>query len=209
MRPDFIIIFFINDQSCTFAAMNKLMKTLPAAIALMLVLQVSAQESWPPLDNSPMDMVYYPVDYPILKIRKQAPETPVIKIVYSRPVKKNRKIFGELVEYGKVWRLGANEATEIDCYKDIKIGDTRIKKGTYTMYAIPEPDKWTIIINKDNDVWGSFAYDKQKDILRTTVKTEKTEAPVEMFSMLFKKTASGAELLMAWEDTEVALPISF
>ena len=113
------------------------------------------------------------------------------------------------MEYGKVWRLGANEATEIDCYKDIKIGNTRIKKGKYTMYAIPEPDKWTIIINKDNDVWGSFAYDKQKDILRTTVKTEKTETPVEMFSMLFKKTTSGAELLMAWEDTEVALPISF
>ena len=59
------------------------MKTLPAGIALLLVLQVSAQESWPPLDNSPMDMVYYPVDYPILKIRKQAPEAPVIKIVFA------------------------------------------------------------------------------------------------------------------------------
>lgn len=189
--------------------MKKLMKTLLTGIALTLTLQASAQESWPQPDNSPMDMLYYPVDYPILKIRKQAPESPVIRIIYSRPVKKNRKIFGELVEYGRVWRLGANEATEINCYRDIKIGNTKIKKGRYTMYAIPETDKWTIIINKDNDVWGAFAYDQQKDILRTTVKTRKTEEPVEMFSMLFKKTTSGANLLMAWEDTEVVLPISF
>jgi len=189
--------------------MKKTLKSLLTGIALILTLQVSAQENWPLPDNSPMDMLYFPVDYPILKIRKQAPESPVIRIIYSRPVKKNRKIFGELVEYGQVWRLGANEATEITCYKDIKIGNTKIKKGRYTMYAIPEKDKWTIIINRDNDVWGAFAYDKQKDILRTTVKTLKTDTPVEMFSMLFKQTATGVELLMAWEDTEVVLPISF
>lgn len=189
--------------------MKKLCKNLLAWVIIMLALNATAQETWPPVDNSPMDMVYYPLDYPILKIRKQSPPTPFIRVTYSRPMKKNRKIFGELVEYGTVWRLGANEATEIDFYKDVKIGNTKIKKGNYTMYAIPSPDKWTIIINKENDIWGSFAYDIKKDILRTDVKTEKAAEPVETFSMMFEKASAGANLLIAWEDVKVSLPISF
>lgn len=176
---------------------------------LMMTFSLAAQESWPPLDNSSMDMIYFPVDYPVLKIRKSAPETPVVRVTYSRPLKKNRKVFGELVEFGAVWRLGANEATEINFYKDVKIAGTKIKKGRYTMYAIPFPDKWTIIINKENDVWGSFAYDEKKDILRTDIKTEKTAAPVEAFTMMFEKTATGANLLIAWEDVKVSVPINF
>lgn len=174
-----------------------------------LVLCASAQEDWPPVDNSPMDMCYFPVDYPILKIRKQASELPVMKVIYSRPTKKNRKVFGELVDYGTVWRLGANEATEIDFYKDVRIGNTKIKKGSYTLYAIPTTEKWTIILNKDNDVWGAFAYNQKNDILRTDVKVQKTTKPVEMFSMMFEKSATGANLLMAWEDVKVSLPVSF
>lgn len=169
----------------------------------------SAQDSWPPLDNSPMDMIYYPVDYPVLKIRKAAPEAPVMKVIYSRPLKKSRKVFGELVEYGTVWRLGANEATEIDFFKEVKIAGAKIKKGRYTLYAIPQENKWTIILNKDTDVWGSFAYDIKKDILRTDVRTEKTKEPVEAFTMMFEKTTSGVNLLIAWEDVKTSLPIIF
>ncbi len=182
------------------------------AASLMLsgcVLLVSAQEGWPATDNSPLDMAYFPVDYPILKIRKQAPETPVVKVIYSRPMKKSRKVFGELVEYGTIWRLGANEATEIDFFKDVKIANTKIKKGRYTLYAIPTPEKWTIIINKDNDVWGSFAYNQKNDILRTDIKVEKITKPVEVFSMMFEKAKTGANLLIAWEDAKVSIPISF
>ena len=185
--------------------MKKIFSFVPV---LLLVLSAAAQEKWPPLDNSPMDMIYLPVDYPILKIRKAAPQTPVMKIIYSRPQKKNRKVFGELVEYGTVWRLGANEATELDLFKDVKIANTRIKKGKYTMYAIPYKEKWTVIINKDNDVWGSFAYDEKKDILRTDVRTEKTTKPVESFTMMFKETHAGTSLLMSWEDVKVSLPVS-
>ncbi|MGN6493656.1 MAG: DUF2911 domain-containing protein [Agriterribacter sp.] len=168
-----------------------------------------SQESWTPLDNSSMDMIYYPVDYPILKIRKTAPETPVMKVIYSRPLKKNRKVFGELVEYGTVWRLGANEATEIDFFKDVRIAGTKVKKGRYTMYAIPKENKWTIILNRDTDVWGSFAYDEKKDVLRTEVKTEATKEPVEAFTMMFEKAGEGAKLLIAWEDVRVSLPVTF
>lgn len=183
-------------------------KILAFTLGLMLVISAGAQENWPPLDNSPMDMIYLPVDYPILKIRKSAPQTPVMKIIYSRPQKKSRKVFGELVEYGTVWRLGANEATELDLFKDVKIANTKIKKGRYTMYAIPYKEKWTVIINKDNDVWGSFAYDAKKDILRTDIKTEKNAEPVESFTMMFKETDTGASLLITWEDVKVSLPVT-
>ncbi|HEX5025034.1 MAG TPA: DUF2911 domain-containing protein [Agriterribacter sp.] len=184
-------------------------KSIFIALACLLTLSVTAQGKWTPLDNSPMDMIYFPMDYPILKIRKQAPEMPGIKIIYSRPQKKNRKVFGELVEYGAVWRLGANEATELNLFKDLRIANTKIKKGRYTMYAIPFKDKWTIIINKDNDVWGSFAYDEKKDIVRTDVKTGKNEEPVEAFTMMFEKADFGANLLITWEDVKVALPFYF
>ncbi|MFT3748641.1 MAG: DUF2911 domain-containing protein [Agriterribacter sp.] len=188
----------------------KKIKTILAILTLSgCVLSVCAQDAWPPTDNSPMDMAYFPIDYPILKIRKQAPETPVVKVIYSRPMKKNRKVFGELVEYGTVWRLGANEATEIDFFKDVKIGNTKIKKGRYTLYAIPTQEKWTIILNKDNDVWGSFAYNQKNDILRTDINVQKITQPVEVFSMMFEKTNTGANLLIAWEDVKVTLPISF
>lgn len=180
-----------------------------ALLATATSLGVYAQESWPPLDNSPMDLIYCPVDYPVLKIRKAAPAAPVAKIMYSRPLKKNRKVFGDLLEYGNVWRLGANEATEVDFFKDVKIAGTKVKKGKYTMYAIPYKDKWTIIINKDTDVWGAFAYDKSKDVLRVDVKTEEVVLPVEAFTMMFEPTKSGAELLIAWENTKVKLPIVY
>src|SRR5882762_615296 len=80
----------------------------------------------PPIDKSPMDMSYYPVDYPVLKISDKVTEPPVARIIYGRPQKNGRVIFGGLVEYGKVWRLGANEATEIEFYKDVTINNKKI-----------------------------------------------------------------------------------
>ena len=76
------------------------------------------------------------------------------------------------------------------------------------MYAIPYKEKWTIIINKENDVWGSFAYDEKKDILRTDVKTVKNMEPVESFTMMFEGTDKGANLLITWEDVKVSLPVT-
>lgn len=170
---------------------------------------LGAQDAWTPLDNSPMDLIYLPVDYPILKIRKEAPASPVAKIMYSRPIKKSRKVFGDLLEYGIVWRLGANEATEVEFFKDVKIADTKIRKGRYSMFAIPYEDKWTIIFNKDTDVWGAFAYDESQDILRTDVLTQTLSSPVEAFTMKFEPGTTGALLIIAWENTKVSLPIVY
>ena len=162
----------------------------------------------PALDKSPMDMSYFPADYPILKTQNKATTPPIARVVYSRPQKDNREIFGQLVEYNKVWRLGANEATEIEFFKDVNIAGKKITKGRYTLYAIPTETKWTLILNKDTDTWGAFVYDEKKDVLRTTVPVQILPAPVEAFSMNFTKTDKGMELFIAWDTTGVSLPIA-
>ena len=161
-----------------------------------------------PLDKSPMDMAYFPDEYPVLKIKDKAKEPPVARVIYSRPQKADRVVFGDLVEYGKVWRLGANEATEIEFYKDVKIDGKRVPKGKYTLYAVVNPDQWTIILNKDTDTWGSFKYDEKKDLLRVNVPAQKVLEPVEAFTIYFDKTATGANLNIAWDTVLATLPIA-
>jgi hypothetical protein len=162
----------------------------------------------PALDKSPMDMSYFPADYPILKTQNKATTPPVARVVYSRPQKDNREIFGQLVEYNKVWRLGANEATEVEFFKDVTIAGKKIVKGRYTLYAIPTETKWTVILNKDTDTWGAFVYDEKKDVLRTTLPVQILPAPVEAFSMNFTKTDKGMDLFIAWDTVGVNLPIT-
>lgn len=162
----------------------------------------------PELDKSPMDVSYYPANYPILKIQNKISEPPVARVLYSRPMKQGRKIFGELVEYGKLWRLGANEATEIDFYKDVKINGKKIAKGRYTLYAIVNEFAWTLILNKDTDVWGAFKYDAKKDVERVEVPVEKSGESVEALTMVFEKSNGGMNLVIAWEQVRVSLPIS-
>ena len=161
----------------------------------------------PALDKSPMDMSYFPTDYPILKTQNNATTPPVARIIYSRPQKDNRVVFGQLVEYGKVWRLGANEATEIEFFKDVTIAGKKVAKGRYTMYAIPTETKWTIILNKDMDTWGALVYDEKKDVLRTEVPVQPLNAVVDVFSMSFNKKDKGMDLFIAWDNASVSLPI--
>lgn len=161
----------------------------------------------PALDKSPMDMSYFPTDYPILKTQNKTTTAPVARVVYGRPQKDHRVVFGNLVEYNKVWRLGANEATEIEFFKDVVIAGKKVSKGRYTLYAIPTETKWTIILNKDTDTWGAFVYDDSKDVLRTEVPVQTLPAVVDAFSMNFNKTDKGMELFIAWDTASIALPI--
>jgi hypothetical protein len=184
----------------------------PAVLTLVLsffVICSQAQYKPPALDKSPMDMSYYPVNYPVLKVQNKVTEPLMARIVYSRPQKNGRKVFGELVEYGQVWRLGANEATEIELYKDCKVNGQKLKKGRYTMYAIPNPDKWTIIFNRETDIWGAFLYDEKKDVLRTDVKPETMDEPAEAFSMTFEKAGSSVNLIISWDQVKTVLPFTF
>lgn len=166
-------------------------------------------KSIPPIDKSGLDMSYYPANYPILKIQGKATSPLIMRVIYSRPLKNGREVFGSLVEYGSIWRLGANEATEIEFFRDVKIGNTKVKKGRYTLYAIPTAEKWTMILNRDNDTWGSFKYEQQKDVLRTDIKPEKNTETVEAFSIFFEQTGKGAALIIMWDDMKASLPIEF
>jgi hypothetical protein len=161
----------------------------------------------PSLDKSPMDMSYFPGNYPVLKIEDKANGPAFARVIYSRPQKNGRTIFGDLVEYGKVWRMGANEATELELYTDAKIGGKKVEKGRYTLYAIPTDSTWTIIVNKDADTWGAFKYDDRKDVVRVTVPVERLTKPLEAMAMAFEKTSSGCNLVVAWDVVRVRLPI--
>lgn len=161
------------------------------------------------LDKSPMDMAYYPANYPVLRIQDKVSEPLVARVIYSRPQKEGRTIFGGLVQYGEVWRLGANEATEIELYRDVKINNRKLPKGRYTLYAIPTQKEWTVIFNKDTDIWGAFKYDEKKDVLRVSLPVQKVAEPVDMFSIAFTKAASGADMMIAWDEVFVTLPFRF
>jgi len=164
----------------------------------------NAQEAkFPALDASPADILYYRTAAP----KKGDYVSPLIKIVYSRPSVKGRVVFGELEAYGKVWRLGANENTEIKFYKPAMIGGKSIPAGTYSLFAIPEKDKWVIIINSDTDRWGAYTYNESKDVARVTVPVKPLSATVEALSMTFSPNESGANLIIGWDKTSVEVPV--
>jgi tetratricopeptide (TPR) repeat protein len=129
-----------------------------------------------------------------------------ITITYSRPGVKGRQIFGGLVPYGKVWRTGANQATQFAVTTDVDIEGKKLPAGTYSLHTIPGPDHWTVIFNKDAGQWGSFNYDEAKDALRVTVKPEKAAHSAEWLEFHFPKISTdSATLMIRWAD--VALPI--
>ncbi|MCZ4243176.1 DUF2911 domain-containing protein [Pedobacter punctiformis] len=158
-------------------------------------------------DASPADIVYFPLN--AHKSKDDNLSKPVIKVIYSRPQKKGREIFGVLEQYGKVWRFGANENTEIKFFEKVNIGDKKIKAGSYSLFAIPDKNKWVIIINSQTDKWGAFSYDQSKDIVRVEVPVQTLTKPIEYFSVTFIKTDKGANLVAAWDKVQIQLPISF
>ena len=133
-----------------------------------------------------------------------------VKVTYGQPSKRDRVIFGGLVPYGEVWRTGANEATEITFSKDVIIDKKEIKAGTYTLFTIPNKDKWAIILNSQLKQWGAFGYEKIKndDVLKTDVPVKKINQQ-EKLTYSFKDNATGTILTIAWDDVAVDLPIAF
>jgi hypothetical protein len=159
------------------------------------------------LDKSPMDMSYYPHDYPILKMSGNVKEDLVARVIYSRPHKDGRKIFGEVVKYGIPWRLGANEATEIEFFRDVNISGKKIPKGRYILYAVPYENNWKLILNNDLFTWG-LKIDRSKDLFVFEEPVRKNEFPVEVLTIEFEKAENGMNLIMAWDTVRVALPVT-
>ena len=132
-----------------------------------------------------------------------------IELSYSRPGMKGRKIFGDLVPFGKVWRTGANNATTLTFGDDISIGSTTIPAGKYGFFTIPDKDKWTLIISKQLDVTSPTAYKPDQDVLRFMVEPTKMKDAIETFTMQFANVKpNSCELQIMWENTLVVLPVS-
>ena len=127
-----------------------------------------------------------------------------ISIEYSRPSMKGRQVFGGLVPYGQVWRAGANEATTLKTEADLQFGSLSVPKGTYTLFAIPEADKWTLVINKQTGQWGTD-YQQAQDLGRVPMKVNKTDRPVEMFTIAITPKGNGGTLKMTWENTAASV----
>jgi len=132
-----------------------------------------------------------------------------IELSYSRPGMKGRKIFGDLVPFGKVWRTGANSATTITFADDVTIGGTKVPAGKYGLLTIPDSKNWTIIITKDLDITSPADYKVANDVVRVQVKPMDMNSSVETFTMQFANIKPGTcELHLMWDKTAVALPIS-
>ncbi len=165
-------------------------------LAFLGVVFTSNAQKFAGLQKSPTDISYAKKD------RNSAPE---IKVIYSRPQKKGRKIFGNLVGFDAVWRTGADEATEIKFYQDTKIGEQTVKAGTYSLFTIPGEKEWTVIINSDLDIWGAYTYNKDKDVARIKVPVAAGKE-LEVFSIAFKKADKGYHMVLGWDTTRVEVP---
>ncbi|MBY0481076.1 MAG: DUF2911 domain-containing protein [Chitinophagaceae bacterium] len=183
------------------------MKKVLLSIFLLSGICALAQQKPTDLDKSPMDMSYWPANYPILKMSGKASDQPIARIIYSRPLKNGRTIFGGIIKYNEMWRLGANEATEVEFFKAVKIAGKSLPKGRYTIYCLPTENKWTIIFNKDNYCWGNFSYDSKKDIVRADIDVEKNADNIEAFTIYFEDAKTGANMIALWDDVKTSLPI--
>jgi len=160
-------------------------------------------------DHSPMDMLYFPNDYPLQKMAGKTTDPPYMRIIYSRPQKENRKIFDGLVKYNAPWRLGANESTEIEFFHPATIQNKTVKPGRYILYCIPQETRWVLILNSNLYSWG-LQQNRQKDLMQFEVMVEKNNVAIEYFTIAVeKRSEKSADLIFLWDDVKAQLPVSF
>ena len=164
-------------------------------ITLISSPQLTAQ-NFKGLDKSPMDVAAFPSSYKI--------SDKIVKVTYSRPQLNGRDLL-KLAPAEKIWRTGANEAAEITFYKNVIFGGKALKAGTYSLFTIPSASgDWTVIINSARNVWGSYYYKQDQDVIRVSGKTSKSDENIEAFSMMFDKDMT---LKMGWGMTVISVPI--
>lgn len=136
-----------------------------------------------------------------------------VGIIYCRPYKRGRQIFGGLVPYGQLWRTGANEATVFSTSTDIQMNGQKLESGRYQLVTIPNPDKWTIILNSDIPGWGieqstgKTYHNTEADVLVFEVPVEKTNNPLEQFTISLNKEDEKISMALQWDSTRVRFPI--
>ncbi|NER15295.1 DUF2911 domain-containing protein [Leptobacterium flavescens] len=177
--------------------MKRIITLLMFVAAFTFSNEISAQK-FPALDKSPADIAIY-------RTERGAPA--LIKTVYGRPMLKGRKLGSELAPYGKIWRTGANEATEVTFYKDATVGGKKLKAGTYVLHTIPGEKEWTVILNTNLNVWGAYQHDASKDVAKFTVPASSGDESLEAFSIAYAPAGGGVNLVLGWDKTRVAIPI--
>ena len=176
------------------------MKNSILSIAILIITLISSTEltaqKFKSLDKSPMDATAFPNSYKI--------SDKIVRVIYSRPQLNGRDLV-KLAPPEKVWRTGANEAAEITFYKDVIFGGKALKAGTYSLFTIPSLEgDWTVIINRARNIWGSYYYKQDQDVIRVSGKTSKVEENIEAFSMMFEKDMT---LKMGWGNTVISVSI--
>lgn len=179
--------------------MKKLLTLTAMIVALVFTTEARSQD-FGGLDKSPADIASYPSSGRVSS--KQ------VRVIYSRPQLKGRSL-SDLAPAGKVWRTGANEASEITFYQDAKLGDQLVKAGTYALFTIPGDNEWTVILNDKLNQWGAYSYDEGADVVRVKASASKASESLEAFSIAFKEVDAGVHLVMGWGTTRVAVPIAF
>lgn len=177
--------------------MKKLVLPVLFAFAMIFTTDATAQK-FPGLDKSPLDLAAFP----------SRGANKAIKVFYSRPQLKGRTVGEELAPYGKLWRTGANDATQIQFLMDMKFGGKTIKKGAYSLFTIPNEKEWTIIISSDVDNWATRGYKESNEVARTTVPATTGDESLEAFSIVFEATDNGATMHLGWDKTRVAVPFT-
>lgn len=204
-----LIIFLIAASVTQFSCKDNDSGSKVAAKDSLVTLSDNPYQS---TDQSPMDISYCPDDYPQQKMKGLVTAGPVARVIYSRPHKKGRVIFSDnpksLCQYGKPWRLGANESTEIEFFQPVMVGGKNIDAGRYVLYCIPHADKWEIVFNSNLNSWG-LQIDPAKDVFRTEVPVQEQSPAIEDFTMIFRETTEGAELLMTWDNVKVLMPVTY
>lgn len=130
-----------------------------------------------------------------------------VKVVYGQPLKKGREIFGELEPFGKVWRTGANESTEITFTSAVNFGGVRVPAGTYSLFTIPNKDSWTVILNSALGQFGAFQYDESKDVARFDVPVKTSDKMYEAFTITFTEADGGTDMHLNWDRVHITAPI--
>ncbi len=172
--------------------------SIPLLLFFFLTTETNAQ-GFVAVDDSPHDISYY---------RQSKITPPLVKVIYGRPQKDDSAVFGNIVPFDKLWRTGANEATEVKFYKDVQFGNTKIKAGTYVLVTIPGKNKWEVILNSQTDVWGSFQYNPTFNVAKITVPVKKAEE-LESFSISFCDDEEQLQMTLGWDDTRINIPLEF
>ena len=175
---------------------NSLTAIIALTFGLLINKEVVAQQ-FNDMDQNPHDIVYY---------KPASEDAPQIKVIYGRPKAKDNKVFGTQVPFGQIWNTGSNESTEVKFYCDVMFGNKFVKAGTYSLYTIPNENYWIVILNGKTDTYGAHFYDPKYNIASIDVPAVKGQS-LENFSIGFTTKEYGTQMILAWAETRVKIPL--